>query len=350
MVWLRLEETLLLNALLLGDIQVKDSSSSDSGLPRWSSVIISSGENAATCQGIAPFGVMVAQSVYGRTARLAINGVSAAINGTLVALTQGPQTRFIALEGKVTLLALGHSHSLYAGEQLDLAYAPGDWTRPAEAPGTPRLMNYDLVEHLPVALFSRPLPIPQPGYAQTQGGVNMRAAPDINARLLFQVPAGQTMNALGISSDGEWLHIRLGNGETGWMSAPLLAKNLGEIKRVYDETPLPPQRYGELAKRATVNVAAGGNLRDAPDTAFRIRQTLPYGTRLTLLARSPYSPWAKVTTGSVSGWMALFTLRTQAVISSLPIDYSAPFPPRATSTPVFSYGGGHAYPDPDSGY
>ena len=43
--------------------------------------------------------------------------------------------------------------------------------------GKPELLSYDLVRNLPVTLFDRPLPIPQPGYAQTQGGVNMRAAP-----------------------------------------------------------------------------------------------------------------------------------------------------------------------------
>ena len=178
----------------------------------------------------------------------------------------------------------------------------------------------------------------------------MRAAPDIDSRLLFQVPAGETMSALGISSDREWLYIRLGNGETGWMSAELLARNLGEIKPVYDETPAPPQRYGAFADLASVNVPAGGNLREAPDTAFRVMRTLPFGMRLQLLARSPYSPWVKVNAGGNVGWMALFTLETKSVISSLPIDYTAPLPPRATPTPSFSYGGGHAYPDPEGGY
>ena len=69
-----------------------------------------------------------------------------------------------------------------------------------------------------------------------------------------------------------------------------------------------------------------------------------------LLARSPYSPWVKVQADDDIGWMALFTLETEAVISSLPVDYDVPLPPRATSTPSFSYGGGHAHPDPEGGY
>ena len=154
------------------------------------------------------------------------------------------------------------------------------------------------------------------------------------------------MSVLGISSNGEWLHIRLGNGEMGWMSAGLLAKNLDEIVPVYDDASPPPQRLGVHANRAVVNVAAGGNLRAAPDTAFQILRTLPAGTETKLLARSPYSPWVKVQAADAIGWMALFTLTTQSVISSLPIDYQVPLPARATATPSFSFGGGPRLPRP----
>ena len=248
------------------------------------------------------------------------------------------------------MVASWHSVILNVGQQLDMRYDAGDWTKPAQLPGSPGLLAYELIQPLPVTLFDRPVPIPQPGYAQTQGGVNMRAAPDINSRLLFQVPAGETMSVLGISVDRKWLHIRLGDGETGWMSSEMLARNLGEIKLVYDNSPAPPQRYGAFADLATVNVAAGGNLREAPDTAFRVKRTLPFGMKLKLLARSPYSPWVQVNADGDIGWMALFALETKSMISSLPIDYTAPLPPRATPTPSFSYGGGHAYSDPEGRY
>ncbi len=358
LIWLRLEENILMDALLIGQLSIENAVLPDSDFAKWQSFTLESGRSAWQCAGAPEIGVMVIQGLYGRTARVVVNGVSLRIDGTVIALTQDRITKFIAIEGQVRLLASGQSINIHAGEQLDFGYAQGDWRKPegssagsSEGFGpSPALFEYDLVKDLPIVLFDRPVPIPQPGYAQTQGGVNMRMAPDIEAQLLFQVPAGETMSVLGISTNREWLHIRLGNGETGWMSAGLLAKNLEEIKQVYDVTPPPPQRYGELGSRAFVNVAAGGNLREAPDTAFRVKRTLPYGTQVKLLARSPYSPWAKVSFGDEVGWMALFTLRSEAVIGSLPIDYNVPFPPRATATPVFSYGGGHAYPDPDGGY
>lgn len=350
LVWLRLEENILMDALLIGQVSIRNAVLAGSEFAKWQSFRIESGTVDSTCEGAPRTGAMILQGLYGQSARLAINGVSVEINGTVIVLTQGQLTKFIAIEGQIHLRSYGQLITLNIGEQLNLGYPVGDWSRPLAAPVRSSLLEYDLIKDLPILLFDRPVPIPQPGYAQTQGGVNMRIAPDINAQLLFQVPAGETMAVLGISSDGEWLHIRLGNGETGWMSAALLAQNLGEITAVYDITPAPPQRYGELATLAIVNVAAGGNLREAPDTAFRIRRTLPYGAEVHLRARSPYSPWVKVDTGSEVGWMALFTLRTESVIGSLPIDYRVPLPSRPTATPSFSYGGGHAYPDPAGGY
>ncbi len=350
LLWLRLEQDILMDALIVGNLNISNRVSSETGLARWRSITIESGPAVADCDSLPPVGALVLQGLYGQGASVFINGVATEVNGTLIALTQAEQTKFIVIEGQVTLVAFGQTARLNVGEQLNLPYAAGDWTKPAQMPGRPVLLEYELIQHLPILLFDRPVPIPQPGNAQTQGGVNMRLAPDINSRLLFQVPAGETMGILGISSDREWLHIRFGNGETGWMSAELLAGRQGPIHKVYDLTPEPPQRYGANGYRAVVNVRRGGNLREAPDTAFRVKRTLPSGMEVRLLARSPYSPWVQVEADGDIGWMALFTLETEAVISSLPIDYNAPLPPRATPTPSFSYGGGHAYPDPEGGY
>ena len=353
LVWLRLEADLQLDALLIGDLRIANRTPAASVYPKWRFITVESGEMHSGCEAAPQTGALILQSVYGERADLTINGVAAEINGTLIVMTIADTTRLIAIEGQSRLTAFGQSAIVNVGQQLSLRYGAGDWTRPVQLPGSPVLLDFDLIEHLPIALFERPVPIPQPGYARTQGGVNMRAAPNIESRLLFQVPAGETMSVLGASVDRQWLHIRLGNGETGWMSAELLARNLGQNGPVYDLTPAPPQRLGAYADLAAVNVPAGGNLREAPDTAFRIRRGLPFGEEVKLLARSPYSPWVKVNADGDIGWIALFTLTTKAVISSLPIDYNVPLPLRATPTPsvaFFSYGGGHAYPDPSGGY
>ena len=347
LVWLHLAQEHQVDALVVGGIELRDLSSDDEP---WRALTVESGESADGCESAPRIGALALQSRYGRTARLQINGLDTVIDGTLIVLTQAQTSHFIVIEGSVRLRLRARALELVVGTQTSVAYETGDWNAPRDLPAEPQLLDYERIAKLPIELLARPVPIPQPGYAQTQGGVNMRAAPDLSGRLLYTVPAGQTMSVLGISRNSEWLHIRLGNGEMGWMSAGLLAKNLGEIAHVYDEAPPPPQRLGIHANRALVNVPAGGNLRAAPDTAFRVLRTLPLGAEVTLLARSPYSAWVKVQSGDAIGWMALFTLRTKSVISSLPIDYYAPLPPRPTSTPSFSFGGGHAYPDPSGGY
>lgn len=350
LVWLRLEENILMDALLIGGIRISNIVPPESNFAKWQSFTVESQTVTSACAQVPETGALVVQGLYGQSSRVAINGVSVEINGTMVVLTQANITKFMAIEGQIRLISYGQPVTLNVGQQLDVSYLAGDWTAPAGLFGEPILLEYGLISNLPIVLFDRPIVIPQPGFVQTQGRVNMRTAPDIDSRLLFQVPAGETMSVLGISANQEWLHIRLGNGETGWMSAELLVQNLGDIQQVYDLTPLPPQRYGALASQASVNVSQGGNLRAAPDIAFRVKRTIPFGEKLKLLARSPYSPWVKVDAGGDIGWMALFTLQTESVISSLPIDYQVPLPPRPTSTPSFSYGGGHAYPNPSGGF
>jgi hypothetical protein len=348
--WLRLEDDIKMDALMIGDIQIKNTIETDSEFAKWQSFTIESQTVESPCDDVQETGALVVQGLYGQSTRLVINGVSVDLNGTIVALTQETTTKFIAIEGRVRLISFGQPVILNAGQQLTMTYHSGDWTSPAGLPGNPEVLDYDLIKNLPIVLFDRPVKIPQPGFVQTEGRVNMRTEPDINSQLLFQVPAEETMSVLGLSTDREWLHIRLGNGETGWMSAELLVQNIGIIQQVYDSTPEPPQRLGELASQANVIVGQGGNLREAPDVGFGVKQTIPYGKDVELLARSPYSPWVKVDVDGEIGWMALITIETESVISSLPIDYTVPLPPRPTAVPSFGFGGGHAYPNPNGGF
>ncbi|MCZ2099341.1 MAG: SH3 domain-containing protein [Anaerolineae bacterium] len=208
-------------------------------------------------------------------------------------------------------------------------------------------LNAAYLNHLPVALFDRPLILPQPGFASTQGAINLRTAPDLYSTVITQVPGGQNLTILGRNPDYTWFHVRLANGQTGWMLAELLSSNAGMISAVYSETPLPPQRLGELGTRARVTAPAGVNLRRGPDATFPAIGLVNDGTLVDLLARSPYmNGWLKVNVGGTVGWLSLLTLDTQAYLDALPVDYSAPPMPTATPIPG-SFG--NAFPDPDEG-
>lgn len=348
LLWLRLE-SIQLDAFALGEVRLNDLTPPDSTFPAWQSFTVNTiYEPDPTCPG-APMDSLIVQSEYGQPTRQVINGVSIELDGTLAIQTHDTQTHFINLEGLAQITVLGQVFAVLAGQQLVVDYADTDYTIPSGTPQGAEPLQLAHIKGLPVELLDLPMELPQPGYAQTVGRVNLRAEPGLDGRLLYQIPAGEAMSILGTNPERDWLHLRLQNGETGWMKADLLTVVTSDIEAVYESTPLPPQRPGDLGHLATVISEQGGNLRTAPDVSFGVITTLPQGTQVDLIARSPYSPWVKVEVGTTVGWIALITLETQASISFLPVDYSAPLPPRPTPTPELKRGGGHAYPDPLGG-
>jgi uncharacterized protein YgiM (DUF1202 family) len=345
-VYLHLGGEVTLNALLIGDVALRDNT--PDGFPNWKNFVVTTTQHTQICPTV-PMSTFVVQGDYGVPSNMVINGTSVDLNGTLVLQTSQQMTHFIALEGVVRLTINGMVYSLFAGQQLDVTYPLDDFRAPVGVQGNPQPLTWAFIQNLPIVLMDRPVLLPQPGYVETTVNTNMRTAPDESAQLMYQVPPGQVLDVLGKNSDSTWYHVRLGNAETGWMRADLLKSSMGNINVVYDATPIPPQRFGKLGTGAFVIAAQGGNLRQAPDTYFTTLTTLKQGTEVELVARSPYSPWVKVRANGLEGWLALIVLETQSVISFLPIDYGAPLPPRPTSTPEFQYGGGHAYPDPQGG-
>jgi uncharacterized protein YgiM (DUF1202 family) len=340
--WIRLPDPILISGLLIGDVAIRDVAPPD--FSAWQSIIVKTGNETPVC-GIAPNDMLIIQSQLNQVSRLVINGVSVVATGATVAVkTIDTSTVFINLSGQVNILALGQERPLYAGEQIAVPYRPDDFSAPAAPPGEQEFIDMTLLRNVPVSLLDRPILLPQPGYVQTQGQVNLRSLPSADSDIILEVGAGEVMSVLGRNTAGDWYHVRMDSGETGWMLADILLRNVGEIQAVYDETPLPPQRYGELGLTGKVLAPIGVNLRSAPDTAFDIIGALPDGTELNLLARSPYSPWVKVEADGLVGWLALITLDTDAVIDALPIDYDVPPPPPPTRVPG-SFG--NAFPDPN---
>jgi len=342
--WLRLTAPLQVTGLLLGDVSVRNVA--PAGFPAWQSMVVETGaETTVPCAAV-PQNAAIFQNTGDSEASIVVNGASVRLSGTVLVRTDPSNTIFISLSGQSSVIALGQEQPLWTGEQLSVPYNPGDFSRPANVATTPEPLDVSLLQNIPVALLDRPVLLPQPGYVATEGAVNLRAAPNTNAPILIQVPAGQVMSVLGRNTAGDWYHVRLDSGETGWMLASLLRRNVGTIQAVYEATPFPPQRFGDLGHIGKVRAPAGVNLRSGPDVGFPVITVLADGTQVNLLARSPYSPWVKVESGSASGWLALITLDTQAYIDALPVDNSVPPPPPPTTVPG-SFG--NAFPDPRGG-
>lgn len=343
LVWLRPKAPIRFTGLMIGNVRLMDASPPD--FPHWQAVVVQTAPEAPTC-GAAPRNAYMVQTPFAEPTNIAINGVSLGLNGTVLIQTTGDQTIFAGLSGQSSIYASGLEQLLRPGQQVTVGYAGGNFSAPIGPPSAPVPLDEMLARNLPVALLDRPIILPQPGFVTTDGAVNLRVAPTTDAGVIVQVPPGQVLSVLGQNTTGDWYHVRLDSGETGWMFAPLLIQNVGAIQAVYEATPLPPQRYGELGRVGKVVAPAGVNLRQAPDVTFGLVMTIPDGAKVTLLARSPYNPWVKVDFNGVVGWLALITLETQAVIDALPIDYNVPPLPEPTRVPG-SFG--NAFPDPNQG-
>ena len=336
--WLR-PAALPLSALLIGEVTLRDVSAA--GFPAWHSLLVQTAPARPVCRA-APGNALVLQSLSESSAvNLVVNGASLQLRGTLVVRTVAAQTQFIALEGEARVLARGQEGALRSGLQLNVPNSNGDFALAGGAPGEARPLQYAVIAGLPVGLFERPLHLPQPGTVTTFGAVNLRAAPDLQGALLASVASGETLTVLGRNPAGDWLHLRRENGQSGWMFAELLSQNLGELNAVYEATPLPPQRYGRLGGRGRVIAPAGVNLRGGPHVRFALLTSLPVDSEVTLLERSPYSPWVKIEYGEVVGWVLLGALQTNAWLPSLPLAANVPQPPEPTRVPG-SYG--NAFP------
>ena len=339
--WMRVT-AIEMSGLLLGDTTIYNVA--PEGFPDWQAMVVVTAPEDPVCE-VAPRNAFIAQnSTAFQSTRVAINGVSLDLNGTVMVQTQAGETVFIVLEGRVRLISGGEAQALIAGESVRVPYNGQDFMRPAGLPAAAQPFDQVLARHFPIELLDRPALLPQPGTVVTDGAVNMRTAPSTDAGLIFQVPPGQVMSVLGTDPSGEWLHVRLVTGQTGWMFGNLLRRNLGQITQSYSATPMPPQRLGDLGYSARIQASAGVNLRTAPDVGFSPVASLSPGQEVRLVARSPYSPWVKIESQGMVGWVALIALETQSIIEALPIDWDVPPPPEPTLVPG-SWGG--AFPDPD---
>jgi uncharacterized protein YraI len=352
--WLRIateDSPLRFSGMLLGDVRLTDRT--PEGYPNWQNFVVET-VNPETVCAAAPASTFVVQSLPGQPSRVVINGMSLSIEGTLAIQTEtgvpdasSARTHFLAISGVTGLLTAGQTTQIFAGQEVSVTYAAGDFSVPVTAPGQPTNFRPELVQNLPILLFDFPVQVPQSGTAVTMGAVNLRTAPTTDAGVILQSAAEERLTILGKNPEGDangvWYHVEMANGQSGWMFGDLLVVT-GEVNRQYIETPEPLQRMGELGTVARVIAPNGVTLHNAPDLTFGSVGSVSFDQEVRLLNRSPYNPWVKVDANGQVGWVALITLQTRAIIDALPIDYDVPPPPEPTRIPG-SFG--NAFPNPN---
>ena len=253
------------------------------------------------------------------------------------------QTIFITLDGTLRVIAFGQTQGMVAGQQVRVTYNEGDFSRPIDTPQAPLPFEPRFVRNFPLPVLDLPTLMPQPGFVTTQNDMNLRTQPTIGGAIILLAPPGEIMTILGRNPTGDWYHVRLLSGFTGWMFAEYLQREHGAIEAVYESTPVPPQRFGTVGTTARVIAQSGADMRSAPYLDRPVLTNVPLGAEVTLIGRSPYNPWVSVDYGGAVGWVPLLALETQAIIGSLIADYSVPLPPEPTQIPGL---GGNAFPDP----
>ncbi|WP_298857232.1 SH3 domain-containing protein [uncultured Sulfitobacter sp.] len=103
----------------------------------------------------------------------------------------------------------------------------------------------------------------------SDGYLNLRAGPGTNHGIITRLYPGNEVTRL--AKRGNWLKVRLSNGEIGWASQSFL------VRVVSSNGPLlyvQPTNDGFL------------NMRSGPGTGYRIKQRLYTGTEVKMIGRS----------------------------------------------------------------
>lgn len=168
--------------------------------------------------------------------------------------------------------------------------------------------------------------------------INIRTGPGIEYDVIGQAFFGNTFPVVERSFTGNWLHVDLGNGRTGWVFHALVTEfNFGGTPVVGNPALQPDPALGQgggavvvvpqntLGQgggvlpttttntiiavdldtfNSTIGVFANVNMRIGPGTNFRVIWVLPYDQRAVPIARNATGSWILVQYGGYEGWVS----------------------------------------------
>ncbi|MEZ4507875.1 MAG: SH3 domain-containing protein [Thermomicrobiales bacterium] len=178
--------------------------------------------------------------------------------------------------------------------------------------------------------------------------VNFRSAPGYSGGIIGTLSVGTTGVIIGNSqtADGlEWANVRTSGGQAGWVAAEYLTRTgsaptaTRTATRAATSTRTPT---ASVTRSVTTGATASSgrlyrtttrvNLRQAPSTSGAIMSTLPSGTVLTSMGNSVDAngyTWLRVSTGSLTGWIATTYIAATGGTNSTPTSVAS-----ATRTPT----------------
>lgn len=155
---------------------------------------------------------------------------------------------------------------------------------------------------------------------------NVRSGPSRLYTTIGQVRAGDALDITGRLASGTWLRVNF-NGQEGWVSASLF-EITGDLTTAPEAEAGPNAVLRDTASQTnTANLSIvkvitrlNGNLRAAPSGDADILTVIPFGTTLTVAARTEGNNWMQVTYDGKTGWISSGVLDfTQGNVANLPV-------------------------------
>jgi uncharacterized protein YraI len=119
--------------------------------------------------------------------------------------------------------------------------------------------------------------------------LNVRSEPRIGNNVITRISRGQQFGAIGRSSDGLWVQLDLGNGQTGWVSAAYVT-----------DSSTAAQGLSGLSLRSTVRLL----VRATPSVEADAVALLLPSEVAQIVGRSGDGLWWQVNDGGTVGWVS----------------------------------------------
>jgi N-acetylmuramoyl-L-alanine amidase len=158
----------------------------------------------------------------------------------------------------------------------------------------------------------------------TVSRLNVRSGPSTQNQILTAIPYGERIYLIGRSTPGNWLQVRLFNGQQGWVMTQYVSASQDDINSlpVTDTHQIPGEAIGSVLSPRL-------NVRMGPGFDQRIIGQLWQGEQIPLVGRNATSAWLQVRLPSGSkGWVAAQYIHSSVPIYNLPVvDGGSPVPP-----------------------
>lgn len=193
------------------------------------------------------------------------------------------------------------------------------------------------------------------GTVVNANNLNVRTGPGLTFGILSSLPLGSNALLEGRNADGTWLHVRLTDGQLGWVSSAFMTTNLAVANLPVSESPEPPVVAAPSATTGEPAPGVGGqaigavtdanilNVRSGPGLTFPLLTTLPLNQLVTLEGRNADGSWLQVRlTDDQLGWVSSAFMTANLAIASLPVSEAPAVvaaPPATAAEPVPGVGG-----------